>query len=292
LNCSDKGDNDPLAIFFIRGKKYMKTDNYSEKNREAWNEAASVHKKNRKVDYTVLFKNKNYSMLDTTLSSLLNKISLSGRTVAQLCCNNGRELLSIVNTMGASGVGFDISDEFIAEANAIAKSTNLDCRFVRTDIYDLNTEYDNTFDLILFTAGALTWFHDLGRLFELVGRMLKPEGYLVIYEIHPFTNLLAWKDEPVYEAANPYKIVYRYFRNDPWVSDTGADYIGKTTYKSKTFTSFAHKLSDIITAIGSNEIIIKELTEYPHDVSAALESLEKDKIVPLSYTILGQKSKK
>jgi len=100
----------------------MKTDNYSEKNREAWNEAASVHRKNRKVDYRVLFKNKNYSMLDTTLSSLLNKISLSGRTVAQLCCNNGRELLSIVNTKGATGVGFDISDEFIAEASAIAKS--------------------------------------------------------------------------------------------------------------------------------------------------------------------------
>jgi len=44
-------------------------------------------------------------------------------------------------------------------------------------------------------------------------------------------------------------------------------------------------------AIGSNEIIIKEFTEYPHDVSAALEGLEKDKIVPLSYTILGQKNK-
>ena len=285
-------DNDPLAIFFIRGKKYMKTDNYSEKNREAWNEAASVHKKNRKVDYTVLFKNKNYSMLDSTLSSLLNKISLSGRTVAQLCCNNGRELLSIVNTTGATGVGFDISDEFIAEASAIVKSTNLNCRFVRTNIYDLNAEYDNTFDLILFTAGALTWFHDLGRLFGLVGRMLKPEGYLVIYEIHPFTNLLALKDEPAYEAESPYKIVYQYFRNDPWVSDTGADYIGKTTYKSKTFTSFAHKLSDIIMAICSNEIIIKEFTEYPHDVSAALEGLEKDKIIPLSYTILGQKSKR
>jgi len=270
----------------------MKTDNYSEKNREAWNEAASVHRKNRKVDYRVLFKNKNYSVLDSTLLSLLNKISLSGGTVAQLCCNDGRELLSIVNTTGATGVGFDISDEFIAEASAIAKSANLNCRFVRANIYDLDTEYDNTFNLILFTAGALTWFHDLGRLFELVGRMLKPEGYLVIYEIHPFTNLLAWKDEPVYEATNPYKIVYKYFRDTPWVDNNGADYIGKTTYKSKTFTSFAHKLSDIITAICSNEITIKEFTEYSHDISAALEGLEKDKIVPLSYTILGRKSKK
>ncbi|MBA7592407.1 hypothetical protein ES708_34588 [subsurface metagenome] len=240
----------------------------------------------------VLFKNKNYSALDTTLSSLLNKISLSGRAVAQLCCNNGRELLSIVNTTGATGVGFDISDEFIAEASIIAKSTNLDCRFIRTNIYDLNAEYDNTFDLILFTAGALTWFHDLGKLFKIVKRLLKPEGYLVIYEIHPFTNLLAWKDEPDYELSNPYKIAYKYFRDTPWIDNNGADYIGKTTYKSKTFTSFAHKLSDIITAIVSNEIIVKEFTEYPHDVSAALEGLEKDKIVPLSYTILGQKSKK
>ncbi|GAI60958.1 unnamed protein product, partial [marine sediment metagenome] len=83
----------------------MKTDNYSEKNREAWNEAASMHRKSRKVDYTVLFKNKNYSMLDSTLLSLLNKISLSGKTITQLCCNDGRELLSIVNTTSATGVG-------------------------------------------------------------------------------------------------------------------------------------------------------------------------------------------
>lgn len=270
----------------------MQSDDYTKKNREAWNEAAGVHRKNRKVDYTELFQNKNYSMLDPTLSSLLKKIPLDGSIIAQFCCNNGRELLSIVNTTGAAGVGFDISDEFVAEAKLIAKSANLNCQFIRKNLYDLRDEYLNTFDLILFTAGSLTWFHDLGKLFALVSRLLKQHGYLIIYEIHPFTNLLALKDEPDYEKSNPFKIVYSYFRNQPWITNTGADYIGKTTYKSKTFTSFSHTLSNIIMAICSDEMVIKEFAEYPHDISAALEDIEKDKMVPLSYTLLAQKNKK
>ena len=267
----------------------MQSDHYTEKNREAWNEAAGVHRKHRKDDYSELFKNKNYSVMDPVLSSLLEKISLKGRKIAQLCCNDGRELLSIVNTTDAIGTGFDISDEFISDAKSIAKAANLSCQFIRKNIYDLNDEYQNTFDFILFTAGSLTWFHDLTRLFALAGRILKPGGHLVIYEIHPFINMLAFKDEADYEASNPCKIVYPYFLKEPWISNTGADYIGKTTYKSKTLTSFSHTISDIITAICSNEMKIKEFAEYPHDVSAALEEIEKNKMIPLSYTILVQK---
>jgi len=265
-------------------------DDYSERNRAAWNEAAGVHRKNRKINYAEEFKDKQFSVLDATLSSLLKKIPLERGVIAQLCCNDGRELLSIVNSIGVSGIGFDISDEFIAEAKSTSKSAGLDCQFIRTDINHLSHKYDNQFDLVLFTAGALTWFHDLDKLFHIVKRIMKPDGYLVIYEIHPFTNLLAWKDEADYESSNPYKIAYQYFRDTPWVDNTGADYIGKTSYQSKTFISFAHKVSDIVTAIGSNGIFIREFAEYPHDVSTHLENLEKDQILPLSYTILGRKS--
>ena len=270
----------------------MNIKNYAEQNQEAWNEAAGVHRKSRKIDYKEAFKDKKFSVLDNVLTSLLEKIPLQRKKVAQLCCNNGRELLSIVNTMDAIGIGFDISDEFIAEAKIIAQSAKLDCSFVRIDINKITNRYDSKFDLVLLTAGALTWFHDLGRLFNVVSRLLKIEGYLLIYEIHPFTNLIAWQGESEYDISNPYKIIYKYFRNTPWINNDGADYIGKTTYKSKTFVSFAHKLSDIITAISVNNIIIKEFKEYPHDVSGHLDYLEQDRILPFSYTMIGQKKKR
>jgi len=264
-------------------------DNYAESNREAWNEVAGIHKKNRKINYCEKFKDNKYSALDNILSSLLMKIPLEGKHVAQLFCNNGSELLSIVNTMGTSGVGFDISDEFISEAKEIAESAQLNCRFVRTDIDHLSEKYNHLFNMLLLTAGSMTWIHDLAELFKKVNGLLKPGGYLVIYEIHPFTNLFAWKGESEYDSSNPYKIAYKYFRDDPWINNNGADYIGKMSYKSKTFISFAHKLSDIITAIGANEIVIEEFMEYPHDVSAHLNNIEMDKIIPLSYTIIGRK---
>ena len=87
----------------------MSIKNYAERNREAWNEAAGVHRKSRKIDYKEKFKDRYFCVLDGTLSSLLKKRSLEGGVVAQLCCNDGSELLSIVNIMGAAGVGFDIS---------------------------------------------------------------------------------------------------------------------------------------------------------------------------------------
>ena len=63
--------------------------------------------------------------------------------------------------------------------------------------------------------------------------------------------------------------------------------LGNTTYKSKMFASFAHKMFDIITATSINRIVIKEFIEYSHDVSTHLKKLEKDQILPLSYTIIG-----
>ena len=103
----------------------MSIKNYAEKNREAWNEAAGVHGKSRKIDYKEKFKDRNFSVLDGTLSSLLKKIPLEGGVVAQLCCNDGRELLSIINIMGAAGVGFDISDELLLRQKKLLNRLNL-----------------------------------------------------------------------------------------------------------------------------------------------------------------------
>jgi len=40
------------------------------------------------------------------------------------------------------------------------------------------------------------------------------------------------------------------------------------------FISFAYNLSNILTAIGANEILIKELVEYSHDIPAHLKNIE------------------
>ena len=89
---------------------------YSEANRTAWNEAAPIHRKTRPVDLNEFFSKPGASLLDPVETGILKSFGLDGKTVAQLCCNNGRDLISIVNIGAKSGTGFDISDGFIEEA--------------------------------------------------------------------------------------------------------------------------------------------------------------------------------
>jgi len=187
----------------------------TEANRKAWNQATPIHQKGRAGSLKKLFKQKGYSTLDDLITARLKDLGLKGKRVAQLCCNNGRETLSLVNLGAESAVGFDISDEAINEAKEFAEISGLNCDFVRSDVYDIGEEYYNQFDLIYISIGALSWLPDLDRFYRIVTAMLKREGLLVVYEMHPFTYLLAAEDEEGYDPDNPLKITFSYYRTEP-----------------------------------------------------------------------------
>ncbi len=267
----------------------MNHKKYTDANREAWNEVTPIHRKHRQIDLKLKFREKGYSTLDSTITDKLKEIGLKNKTVAQVFCNNGRELLSMINLGAVSGVGFDISDEAIKEADELKAISGLSAEFVRTDVYDIDNDYSNRFDLVFLSIGGLVWAPDLDGAFVRIAALLKPGGHLVIYDEHPFYYMLACEDEEGFDHKFPEKPIYSYFKTDPWISNSGIDYIGKTTYKAKTNYNFTHKFSDLINAIAKQGIIISELQEYPHDLSGEMEYLESKKILPLSYLLTGIK---
>lgn len=269
----------------------MDIKKYTRANREAWNEVTPIHREVRKVNLKEKFKEKGFSTLDELISSKLKQIPIDGKKVAQLCCNNGRETLSMVNLGAESAVGFDISDEAIKEARELAEISGLNCRFIRTDVYDIGEEYFDTFDLIFITIGALPWLPDLDRFFDIVSKMLKKEGTLLIYEEHPFVYMLATEKDGEFDPENPMKLAFSYFREEPWIDNTGIDYIGKTVYRGKTSYSFSQKLSDVINPIIRSGMKITEFSEYNHNISDTFEHIENQKIMPLSYVLMGRKEK-
>jgi len=112
--------------------------NYTEVNREMWNQTADIHK-----DYTFAktlekVAEADFSCLDEIETSLLKDIGVVGKDVAQLSCNNGREIISVKKMGAANCVGFDISDAFIAQAQELTKASGEEVNFVRTDVYELN----------------------------------------------------------------------------------------------------------------------------------------------------------
>ena len=263
----------------------------TEANREAWNEVVPIHLKNRPVDLCERFKEKNFSTLDEIITDKFNTLGIEGKDIAQLCCNNGRETISLLRMGARTAVGFDISDEAVAEARQLAAIAEADCRFVRTDVYDIDREYYNRFDLIYISIGALPWLPDLPRFFEITSAMLRPGGHLVIYESHPVSFMLASEGDQEYDPNDPAKIVYSYFRKEPWVDNDGIDYYGKTSYKAKTTYNYTIKLMDILNPIIKGGLEIIEFDEYPHDTSVCFEHIAGRKLLPLSFILIAGKNK-
>lgn len=269
----------------------MDIKKYTEANRKAWNEAMPYHRKNRPEDPHEIFKRAGYSRLDEIEEKQLAEISLQGKTVAHLCCNNGQELISLVNLGARSGTGFDISDEAIAEARKLADVAGVECEFIRTDVYDIETSWHDKFDIVYITIGALPWLPDLVKFFGIAALLLKQEGHLFIYESHPFLNMIATDDEQEYDPGQPFNIAYSYFRDDVYEDRTGIDYYGNESYDGHVSYEFFHQLSTIFNAVIASGFEIKAFQEYPHDISNCFSHLEDDKLLPLCYILTAKKRK-
>ena len=260
----------------------------SKANKAAWEEAFAKHRAGYKEDPVLRLQRGDRSFLEADVIVELEKIGLEGKEVAQICCNNGRELLTLLTMGAAKGTGFDIAENFVDEARRLARETNLDAEFVATDIYDIEDKYSGQFDLVLITIGALCWFEDLGRFFEKVALVLREGGILLINEQHPYTNMLAMVTEEGYVAARPDKVVFSYFKEEPWIDNDGVDYVGETTYASKTLYSFSHSFTAIISALRRSNLRVERLNEFDYDISTSWSHIDR-KGMPLSYVLVAEK---
>ena len=267
----------------------MEIDKIIEINRQAWNEATQHHQRARGYELFNGFSNSNFSTLerdgDENLIAEIRKIDLTGKVIAQIPCNNGRELLSLMKHGAREGVGFDLSDTAIDEAKKLAEISKLNVKFNRINILDIGNNWDTTFDFIYISEGSLQWFPNLNDFFKVIARLLKPEGNLLIYEMHPFAYLL----EQIEDNKNEITIsdLLPYFKKGPYSYKDGLDYVGEIKYNAKECCWFMHTVSDIITAIIKNNISIVDFRELEVEMGNNPITKRYDKL-PLSYILKGQ----
>lgn len=260
---------------------------YIESNKSAWEEAFEHRRQNWGDDNHMALINEKLPYLNADVVSELEKIDLKGKTIAQFCCNNGRELLSMMQLKPSYGAGFDIAENIIGQAKETARKANIpNCDFFATDILQIGESYHGKFDFICFTIGAITWFEDLTPLFEKVARCLKPGGLMLINDFHPFMGMLPLPGEECFDGASLDKIAFSYFRREPWIENKGMGYMTER-YDSKTFTSFSHTMSDIVNSASDAGLYVRKLNEYDYDVG--LTGAYDNRGYPLSYILLAQK---
>ena len=263
-------------------------ENYILGNKEAWEEAFEMRDKSWVADIINRIQQEDYAYFNQDTIETFKHYNLEGKTIGQFCCNNGRELLSLVKTTkAAAGVGFDIAENMIAFADEKAQVLKLPCEFVATNILEIDDTYKNRFDMVFITIGALCWFKNLHEFFKVVTKCMKEDGIIVINEQHAFTNMLATSGDDEYEETYPLNCAFSYFERE-WIGNDGMGYIVGRQYHSKTFTDYTHSISEIIGAMCANHLIITNMKEFDYDVSGGFSYFDHQGF-PLSMILEGRK---
>ena len=263
-------------------------DKYIEGNKEAWEEAFENRTDSWGADITERIRKEDYPFFNEETENVLKQICTEGAVIGQFCCNNGRELLSLVkNGKARKGIGFDIAENQVAFANEKAKELQLPCEFEAVNIYDIDDRYREQFDVVLITIGALCWFDDLDRFFAIAAKCMKPGAEIVINEQHPCTNMLAAEGEELYDPDHRLECRYSYFEHE-WTGNDGMYYMTQKRYHSRTFTDFTHPLSEILSGMCGNGIAVTGFWEFDYDISGGFSALDHEGF-PLSMIIRGKK---
>ncbi len=262
----------------------IRISEYTQANKLAMNVAAPLHRECRYEYLLACFKNEGYSYLTDIETDIFNQLGVRGKSVAQLACNNGREILSIKNLGAGRCVGFDISDAFIAQGVALAAAGNIDCELVVSDVYGIPESYYSQFDIVFVSVGALILMPDLDRLFKMVGNILVHDGAVFIYERHPILDMFHWG-----ETGDPPRISASYFQSGPCATTTGYNYWNKQPYECPTMYRFHHTLSDIFSACLGSGFSITAFKEYAHDISEVFKHFEQNALkLPLCYSLIAR----
>lgn len=261
---------------------------YFQENKEAWEEAFEHRHPGWGEENHERLLNEEFPFFCPDMIEEFRSIDFRGKSIAQFCCNNGRELLSLMRLGAKDGVGFDIAENIIEQAVETAEKAGIgNCRFVACNIMDIPEQYNNSFDFVMFTIGAITWFEDLNELFRKVSGCLKPGGILLLHDFHPIMNMLPLTGEPGFDEKHLNQIAYSYFRKEPWIENEGMGYMSEQ-YESKTFTSFSHTMSSIINGVSSAQMHVTKLNEYDYDIGLC-DAYDK-KGFPLSYILIAKKA--
>ncbi len=263
----------------------MGTREITEANREAWNEAAPRHAAQNQERFVESFRDPNFTLLNDVETDRLNDIDVRGKDVAQICSNNGRELLCVKRMGAARCVGFDGAQGFVEQARELNQAAGTDVEFVCTNIYEIDPEYHNCFDVVTITIGVLSWMPDLPAFFEVLIKIMRPGAALFIYEQHPFLEMME-----VGGPDDPAGFELSYFTKEPYVETTGLDYWGGEVYDAKPASSFSHTMSDVIMSGVRNGMAVEHFEEFPDHISNAWYNVEKQiDGFPMSYTLVLRK---
>ncbi|MEJ2666642.1 MAG: class I SAM-dependent methyltransferase [Deinococcales bacterium] len=252
-------------------------------NRQSWEEHARLHESSQLPQLLEAFRDPAFTTLDAVELGIYRDIGVAGKRALQVCCNNGRELVSLLRLGASEGVGVDLAEGNLAAGRRLAQAAGLAdrVRFVRGDALDLPDGLGR-FQLVTITVGALGWLPRLAPLFDGIAARLDAGGRLFVYEMHPVLDM--------FDADTGPSLRHDYFTREPYRSDGGPDYYEPDKRIEAASYWFHHTLGDVIGGCLAAGLAIERFEEYPHDISMVYRDFERLSIrPPLSYALVARK---
>ena len=187
---------------------------------------------------------------------------VAGRTLLHLQCHFGIDTLSFAR-LGATVTGADLSPAAVAFARELAVDLGFpEARFVQSNLYDLPTNLEGTFDIVYTSRGVLGWLPDIRSWAEVVAHFLAPGGVFFITEIHPVAQ--AFENEGV--APGELRLTYPYWEHpNPLTFAVTGSYADPTADVGEGVVEHGwdHGLGEIVTALIDAGLRIEALVEHP-----------------------------
>ncbi len=255
-------------------------------NRKAWDISAKHHRDTdqwRKMVTTIM--QPGFSCFGPTMTTALNQINLTDKSIVQVGCNNGREVFSLSAFGAKNALGIDQSGGFIEQARELAEIAQKPVNFLCADIYNLPPDTPRDFDIAIITIGVLNWMPDLPKFFAAVANLLAHGGQLIIYETHPFLEMFNPSSE------NPFSLEQSYFETKPCIETEVITYDTTTPIGGAESYWYSHSLSHIFTSIMGAGLGITQFEEFAHSNREDIYALYENQVaqLPMCYTLQASK---
>ena len=277
------------------------------KNLENWNDRADIHANGGYGDLNEFAKNPQ-EITGTVqrdlavLKPFLPNNSVAGQRLLHLQCHIGNDTVSWWRLGAKSVCGLDFSPNSLRYARKLAAKAGADITYVEGDArYAAAAMPDQIgkFDVIVTSAGTITWLPDLKDWAKSIADLLCPNGVFMIRDNHPL--LFALDNEGLSIKQNYFSKTESFYTDDSSyaVNDT-AD--GTAKIKHDRNYNWAHDFQEIVSVLRDAGLTIEAIGEHQETDWQALPMLtyneQKDEWtmpkeypqIPLTFSVVVRKN--
>ena len=232
----------------------MTDDEASEVNRSHWDALAAVHGQDAYYDSDGLAAGR-VDLGTLEAAAVAEAIGdVDGRDVLHLQCHIGVDAI-VLARRGARVTGVDFSDASLQKAGALSARCGVEVAWVQADVTALPAALEARFDLVYATVGVLSWIADVDAWMRSAAFALRPDGRLVLVDIHPLYVMV--------DSIDPLRLAFPYAFDGPRRFDEPGSYADPDADVEATATvEHGHSLGEIVTAAIAAGLRIEALHEH------------------------------